>query len=315
MIAQTNFRTKEIHLVLDLTANYVTSQDKLFVEALAGNDEALSAFVTSDKDNGWKKVVGSGSPWKQEGKTLFLSQFGNNFDLQMKSPIAQNKLIGVLNHLAGLGVKGFRLNNAKHFIISSDLSSETPNFNHRGGMEQYDFYTHGKSVYQPELGDVLHNFSRVVHNATGGDGFLTIRDDSAARAEVFVSHNTKKFGFDLPRFVFLNKFLQSTNTDIPKRLYTGFENLKSTIDISTLWMQVPYKPENFLKSGLDGSAYNLFMSLLPGVQIVPIEALNYAQNKTELTKKLEEAREGPVFQHGDFEYMLSENDTAFAYAR
>lgn len=296
-----------------MTANYVTSKDKLFVDAVTGVPDALSAFVTADRSNDWKKVVGTGSSWRQEGKTFFLSQFDDNLDLQMTSPVAQSKLIGVLHHLAGLGVKGFRLNNAKHFIVSSDLSSETPNFNHGSGMDEYDFYTHGKSVYQPELGNVLHNFSRAVYNATNGEGFLTISDDSATRAEVFVSHNSKIFGFDLPRFVFLNKFLQSSNADVPKHIYTGFNNLKATIDMMTLWMQVPYKPNNF--KSLDASAYNIFMSLLPGVQVVPIEALNYAQNKTELTKKLEEVREGPVFQHGNFNYLLSENDTAFAYTR
>lgn len=313
MFAQTNFRTKDIHLVLDLTANYVTSKDQLFVDAVTGVPDALSAFVTAEQSNDWKKVIGSGSTWRQEGKRFFLSQFDDNIDLQMTSLVAQSKLISVLNHLASLGVEGFRLNNAKHFIVSSDLRSETPNFSHRSGMDEYDFYTHGKSVYQPELGDVLQNFSRAVHNATNGEGFLTISDDSATRAEVFVSHNTKIFGFDLPRFVFLNKFLQTSNADVPKRIFTGFDNLKATIDMMNLWMQVPYKPDNF--RSLDASAYNIFMSLLPGVQVVPIEALNYAQNKTELTKKLEEAREGPVFQHGSFDYMLSENDTAFAYTR
>lgn len=277
--------------------------------------ESLSAFVTSDKTNNWKKVGGSESAWKLHGKTNFLSQFGDNYDLQMTSPVAQRKLIGVLNHLAGLGVKGFRLNNAKHFIISSDLSNESPNFNPQHSMDQHDFYTHGKTIFQNGLGDVIHNFSRAVHNATEGEGFLTIKDDSATRVEVFVARNSTLFGFDLPRFAFLNRFLQSSGSDVPKRLFSGFANLKETIDMATLWMQITYKPENFRETGLDATAYNMFMGLLPGVQIVPLDALNYAGNKTEVIKKLEEARESQVFQHGHFDYMLSENDTTFAYTR
>lgn len=241
-----------------------------------------------------------------------MSQFGDNYDLQMTSPIAQSKLIGVLTHLASLGVKGFRLNNARYFIISSDLSNESPNFSHQHGMDEYGFYTHGKTIYQDGLGDVIHKFSRAVHNATDGEGFLTIKDDSAARVEVFVAHNTSLFGFDLPRFAFLNRVLQSSGSDVPKKLYAGFANLKETINMLTLWLQISYKPENF---HFDPSAYNMFMSLLPGVQVVPLEALNYAGNKTEVIKKLEEARESQVFQHGSFSYMLSQNETAFAYTR
>lgn len=74
---------------------------------------------------------------------------------------------------------------------------------------------------------------------------MTIRDFSDSRAEVFVSQNTKTFGFDLPRFLFLNKFLQSSGADVPRKIFTGFENLDLTIDKSTLWMQVAYKPDNF----------------------------------------------------------------------
>lgn len=299
---------------MDLTANFVTRNDKLFEQAIAENadPEVLSAFVTNDRLNDWKKVGGNQSAWKLEGRTYFLSQFGDNIDLQLSSPIAQNKLIDALNHLAGLGVKGFRLNNAKHFIVSSDLSNETPSLNHQHGMDEYGFYTHGKTIYQPKLGDLIHKFSKTVHNATGGDGFLTIRDDSAARAEVFVVRNST-FGFDLPRFVFLNKFLQSSDDSVPKKIYNGFDSLKNTVEMMNLWMQVTYNPEHF--KVLDNTAYNMFMSLLPGVQVVPIEALSNSQNNTKLIKKLAEIRENQVFQHGNFDYLLSQNDTAFAYTR
>jgi len=312
-----DYKAEDIHVVLDLTANYVTRNDELFKAATSAGaePEVLSAFVTSDKTNDWKKVGGSESAWKLEGKTYFLSQFGDNIDLQMTSPVAQRKLIDVLTYLVGLGVKGFRLNNAKHLIISSDLSNETPNFGHQYGMEEYGFYTHGKTIYQNGLGNVIYEFHKAVQNATDNTGFLTIRDDSATRVEVFVARNTSSLGFDLPRFVFLNKFLQSSGSGISKKLYAGFNNLNQTINMLTLWMQIAYKPENFKTANLDAAAYNMFMGLLPGVQVVPLDALNYDGNKTDVIKKLEEARESQVFQHGSFDYMLSQNETAFAYTR
>lgn len=57
------------------------------------------------------------------------------------------------------------------------------------------------------------------------------------------------------------------------------------------------------------------MGFLPGVQVVPIDALSYAGNKTEVNRKLEEARSSQVFQHGKFDYFLSKNQTAFGYTR
>lgn len=133
-----------------------------------GDAEALDAFVTNDRDdNGWLKVGGKESAWKKEGKTFFLSQFGDSYDLQMKSPVAQEKLKGVLKTLVHYGVKGFRLNNARHFIVSSDLGPEAPSLNHNANLGEYGFWTHGKTVFQLGLGDLIHNFSKAVHNATG----------------------------------------------------------------------------------------------------------------------------------------------------
>lgn len=302
---------------MDLTANYVPRSDKLFKQAIAPNADGniLAAFITSDTVNNWKKVGGTESAWKQEGQKYFLSQFGDNIDLQMSSPDAQKRLVGVLNHLAGLGVKGFRLNNAKHFIVSSDLSDELPNTKHNGlTLNDYGFYFHSKTTYVDGLGALLRNFSRAVHNATGGDGFLTIHDDAANRAEAFVAGNSTLFAFDLPRFEFLNHHLMQPSTaETPKKIHSSFDVVTSTIDKQALWMQVSYSPDNF--KALDATAYNMFMSLLPGVQVVSAKTLNYAGNKTELIKKLEDIRQSQVFQHGNFDYLLSYNDTAFAYTR
>jgi len=108
---------------LDLTANYVTRKHPLFMKAIGNDEEAKSAFVSTKTqyNNDWKKVNSDGSAWKKEGDDYFLSQFGDNFDLQMTSLVAQQTLIDALKRFIELGVKGFRLKNAKHFIINKDL--------------------------------------------------------------------------------------------------------------------------------------------------------------------------------------------------
>lgn len=301
---------------MDLTPNYVTENDELFKEAVKSeqstDDQFLSAFVTSDRENNWLKVGGSEKAWKKHENRFFLNQFGEHYDLQMSSPVAQQKLIKTLEKLIDLGVKGFRLNNAKHFLISSDLSDEEPDSEKTGKtVGTYEFYKHKHTTNQPGLGDIIRVFTQFVHNKTGGEGFLTIRDDAAERVENYVIGNTTVLGFDLPRAAFLNN-VQSSSTYAPKLLHTGFSVLQKTLNFETLWMQVSY---DTLKTGLDAVAYNMFMSLLPGVKIGPLELLNASASTGDTFKKLNEARESPVFQHGAFDILLSQNDTAFAYTR
>lgn len=299
---------------MDLTANYVKKNDPDFIKALGGDEEAKSAFISTKtkQDNGWKKVNSDVSAWKKEGSDYYLSQFGDYYDLQMTSPVAQQKLIDALNKFVDMGVKGFRLKNAKHFIINEELKSEQPK-NNPGASNDYNLKTHGQTVYQDGLGDVIRNFTKVVHNSTGGDGFLTITDDAKSRAENLVISNTKFYGFDLPDFKFLNSFVGKSSADVAKNLHNSFETISTDIDMSSLWLQVAYRPSDF--KALSSAAYNLFMSFLPGVQVVPIETFEFAVNDTKVLTKLKEARDSPAFQHGDFNFFLSANETAFGYTR
>lgn len=316
------YEAHNIHLVLDLTPNYVSQDDELFKSATqqVPDPEALSAFIVSENTNNWKKVHGNQSAWKQVGKNNFLSQFGENYDLRMDSEVAQNKLNEVIRHLASLGVKGFRLNNARYFIVNPDMKDETHNpIDHKHMMDEYEFYTHGQTIFQDGLGDLMRNFSRTVQNATNGEGFLSINDDLSARAEVFTISNTTQLSFDLPRFGFINAHLKGDTSDKIRKLYNAFKNLKNVVDIDNLWMQLPYSHDSFRSSEhqnrLDASAYNMFVMLLPGTPIVSLNAINYGENKTETVKKLEEIRESKAFQHGKFDFFLSVNETAFAYTR
>jgi solute carrier family 3, member 2 len=309
------FRAQDLHVVMDLTPNYVGEGDPTFQEAIKNDvtdeDQFLSAFVTSKTENNWKKVGKSEPAWKKHGNRFFLSQFGEKYDLQMSSEVAQQKLKNTLEQLIDLGVKGFRLNNAKHFIVSTDRSDESPDSEKQGSdQSNYDFYLHTKTTNQPGLGDVIRVFTQFVHNKTDGEGFLTIRDDAAKRVENYVISGSKVLGFDLPRLAFLNN-IQSSSDDAPKLLHTGFDILKTTINMDTLWMQISY---DNIKNGLDSIAYDMFMSLLPGAKFGSLDNLKAAA-ENEHFKKLDDLRDSPVFQFGSFDVLLSHNNTAFAYTR
>lgn len=291
--------------------------DELFQAAIKGDEEKLKAFYVNDKaDNNWKKFNSSTSAWKTVGNKKFLSQFGEHIDLNMGNEIAQEKLINVIQHLASKGVEGFRFKNAKHFIVNQEFKDEVPHNNNPTSFvaSDYGFYTHIQTTYQPELGNVLHKFSNEVRKATKGEGFLTIRDDAGHRLETIKFNDTKVLGISLPRFDFINSKLNLKGSDSEKSatyLKTGFDGINDSIGTSNLWMQIAYDQKDFKEIG--ASTYNVFISLLPGVQITSLQSLK--SNNTELFKKLQEVRESPVLQQGTFNYFVSSNSEAFGYTR
>jgi Alpha amylase, catalytic domain len=306
-----NIRAEEIHIVLDLTPNFVKESDDLFQSAIIDNpvEENLNAFVHAKASNNWVKFNGTLPAWKKVKTTYFLSQFGDNIDLNMNSSVAQQKLIDVIKQLAEFGVKGFRFNNAKHFLVdmglkNEDHSSDRPTAHVVG---EYGFYNHHQTTYRDGLGDVLHIFSRAVFNATEGEGLLTIRDDVSSHLEKFKVKNST-IELSIPRLDFINHYLKP-KAENARFLYEGFNVVaKELSDLQNLWMQVDYDEKDSQEIG--ASTYNVFTSLLPGVQITSLSSLKF-DNSTFI--KLQELRDSPVFQQGNFNFTLSANSTAFGY--
>lgn len=298
--------------MLDLTPNFVKETDPLFQSVIADtpNKDNLNAFVHSVAENNWKKVGSSTPAWKKVKTTYFLSQFGDNIDLNMHNSVAQEKLIGVIRHLVDIGVKGFRLNNAKHLLVNMDLKDEVNTASPTNYVVgEYGFYNHHQTTYREGLGDVLHIFSNAVFNATNGEGFLTIRDD-ASHLDKLKLNGTNIIGVSIPRFDFINQYLK-TSADNAKRLHTGFSAISNDgVDVSSLWMQIEFNQKDTEDIGVP--AYNLFTSLLPGVQISSLDLLKFDNSSYD---KIQSVRDSPVFQQGNFNFTLSANNTAFGYVR
>lgn len=300
---------------MDLTPNYITNEDKLYIDAR--NDTSLRAalVVTSQGNalNTWRSVLNENAWSTFDNENKILSQFGQNrFDLRLNNDIAKTKFKGVLSHLIGLGVHGFRLDNSKHFIISSELKDEKPSGKAETTVGDYNFHTHTQTTFVEGLGGLLAEFKHLVANQTKGLGFLTIKDDITYNPEVYKINEL--FGFDLgPHDNQVHKLLAEDNVSVSRKLNSAFATMQERFGEST-WMQWWYNKQDFT-SGLDASTYNIFMFLLPGVPIVDLEALNYATNMTELMKKLSDNRLTPVFMHGDFKFFNDVNSTVFGYTR
>lgn len=309
------YKAKNIHFVIDLTPNYVTKNDELLKKAFNNDAESLGAFVTSDKELNWKKVSGGGSAWEAKGDKFFLKQFGDNYDIRLNHNIAQERLKGVFSKLVDIGVKGFRLSNAKHFVIKESglendeiLTPSKPGYN----MEDYEFYKHSQSTYRPELGELLHDFNKYIKNITNDEGFFTIKDDISGHVDKYFVN--KVLGFELPRFGFINSLLHSPESAKAKLLKDNFDSVSTHFSsLSSQWMQIEYSPKAY--AHFEESAFKLFIGLLNGVQIASFDDLINVKNSTDIYTKLQKEHKTPVFQHGNFEYYLSENANAFAYSR
>ncbi|XP_070490298.1 uncharacterized protein CD98hc [Chironomus tepperi] len=309
------FKAKNIHVVIDLTPNYVTSDDELLKKALGGDIESQAAFVTSDKKTNFKKVKEGGDAWEDQGNNkYYLKQFGTNYDLRLDNALAQDKFKGVLAKLAEVGVKGFRLSNAKHFIIKEGVFQDNAVVPdpHGLGVDEYLFYVNSQTTFQKGLGQLLHDLNSYVKNITNDEGFLTIKDDLSAHMKDYAVGEF--LGFELPRFGFINSIFHSPDATKAKILKDNFDKIHEHLSSdSTKWMQIEYGKHAY--ENFDESAFKLFIGLLNGVQIASFNDLVNINNNTDLYTKIQKEHETTVFQHGSFESYLSEDATAFAYSR
>lgn len=319
-----NFKDTNIKVIFDLTPNYVTTDNELY--KLAGTNETYrSAFVwreTARFPNNWLSKVPNaktnGSAWQlAQANNYVLSQFGeNNIDLQMNDPIVKDLFKGVLRQLARMGVKGFRLANAKHFIINKNIPDDHSISRNPGAVHtDYSFWTHSDSTNQPGLGELLHEFWQVVNNETDGDGFLSVSDYIEA-PNVF-QHKPDEYGFDLPILVNLTATLHTPNdsSTVAKKLYNQLSKTFPKPEVS-VWLQWPYEKVAANNAKIGTSEYNIFLFLLPGVPVGSMNDFTGFGNETiEEIKKLESFRKSPSYQHGTFNAYNVLNDTVIAYTR
>ncbi|EDS36767.1 CD98hc amino acid transporter protein [Culex quinquefasciatus] len=321
------FGDHDIKVILDVTANYVTRNDPLFKEATASADAPQrSAFVwrqSSEKTN-WLEVgtTDRSSAWKPLDSQLILGQFGaDRFDLQLSEPIAKDKLKSTLRRLAELGVSGFRLANAKHFIVDragKDDEVASPAADKSLTHDHYDFWTHAHTTYQAGLGALLHELALEVRNYTKGDGFLSVSED-IVRPEAFAVDGSQ-LGVDLPEYGNVETILKAPITaesakiirdDIERTL--NETNLYSAVNGGKPWNQWPYDKASL--ANVPASEYNVFMFLLPGVPVVPLDVLNYGDGSHAIVESLNKFRKSPSFEHGSFAIYTDANATSIGYTR
>lgn len=307
------FNEQGINVIVDITPNFVGKDDELLKKALE-NELYRSAFIWYDgakEPSNWLSKSGQ-SAWREiEPKKFILSQFGENrFDLQLNDKFAKEKLMETLKELIGIGVKGFRFANAKHFIVSKEFKDEKPEGT--GIHTDYEFWMHSRTTYQPGLGDLLYEFSEFVKNNTNNEGFVSVTEN-ILKPEAFYRKDTTQLAIELPIFGLLPHTLAVNAANSSKRLHTELTQIVNQLGNAS-WPQWNYDAKALEKSAIGLSEHHAFIMLLPGVPIASLDAFR-SQNLTSYLNELEEMRSTPSYMHGSFEAYTNANDSIIAYTR
>ncbi|KAH8293408.1 hypothetical protein KR054_000201 [Drosophila jambulina] len=302
-------------VILDLTPNYIPKDSQLVQDAIA-NPEKRSALVwvsgKTSAPNKWLKVGGNSSAWEKLDDSYLLSQFEEgHYDLKMNSTIIRNEFGGVLRHLIGLGVQGIRLKNTKFFVLSDKLDDEEPSpvpkdFNL--GEGDYGFYDHKQTTFQSGLGDVLYDYLSIVKNASD-EAFLSVAEDVIQPQVYQLSDVPGVNGIDLPMYGDFVKVLSKSKPE--KSLKSNLENTLFQAGNDS-WLQWNFA-DVFVDTPQDPSALAMFLSLLPGVPVVPVDAVEYTNVTEETYRQIEMLRKSASYMHG--ELTLFNADPLVAFSR
>lgn len=316
------YKESGIQVIVDLTPNFVTKDFELFENASNAEvgSELLNAFAITTNPNlkGWVKIDAKNdeTAFIKHGKHFFLSQFGDNIDVRMDNPLIKKEFYKVLEKLVEIGVKGFRLKNAKHFIIQDTEKAEgvrTDGNANKYSMGEYKFYDHSQSTYSVELGNLLEEYARFIHNKTNDEGFLTVTDSITGHEDKYMSRSSQ-IAFDLLKTSVIKELsIKTPLSSIPKRISNVFDSLADKISLSSVWMQLPFTDESY--QGHEPSAFYMFISLMRGVLIAPENAFINSGISNEMIKNLREERKKDAIQFGKFEVVLAANESAIGYTR
>ncbi|XP_039151868.1 uncharacterized protein LOC6727150 isoform X3 [Drosophila simulans] len=311
------YQGSDIRVILDLTPNYVAKNSQLMQDAIA-NPEMRSAFVWRSGakvlPNNWLKVGGNRSAWEKVGDNYVLSQFEDGYyDLRMNSTIVRNEFGGVLKHLVELGVRGFRLKNTKFFALFDSLEDELPSSSPKDfslGPNEYGFYSHNKTTFLFGLGDVLYDYLSIVKNSSD-EAFFSVAEDVMYPQTYQLSRVPGAYGIDLPMYGNFVKVLSKSKPDTPLR-----KELENTLALSgnDSWLQWNFA-DIYVDTPQDPSALALFLSLLPGVPVVAVDAVAYKKVDQNTYQHITNLRKTASYMHGNLIFYQADPLVAFSRQR
>ncbi|XP_030373719.1 uncharacterized protein LOC115623487 isoform X2 [Scaptodrosophila lebanonensis] len=308
-----HYKNSDVRVILDLTPNIMSKDSRLVKEALTDVTKR-DAFVWVNgagaaEPTNWLKVGGNRTAWEKVGDSYVLSQFDDGFyDLKMNNSLVRQEFGDVLQHLIGLGVHGFRLKNTKFFMLTPNLADEDVSTfpkDLNSDVSSYGFYNHKRTAFQEGLGDVLYDYLSIVKNASA-DAFLSVAED-IIRPSAYEISNAGPLGIDLPIY---GRFVHTLSSPLPNENVQL--SLNQTLEMGKGWLQWDFGVVE-AKPKIHHSAIALFMSLLPGVPVVPANSFMYNEVSAQTYTNIELLRKSPSYMHGEIKMYSA--DPLVAYSR
>ncbi|KAI5631507.1 alpha amylase, catalytic domain-containing protein [Phthorimaea operculella] len=196
---------KSVKLIVDLTANFVSTGHKWFVASANGSAEFDKYFVwAAGKDvnpdtnqpnppNNWKSLayVSPAWNWSETRQQHYLHQFrSDQADLNFHEAAVVKRFDDVLNKWVAAGANGVRLLKARHLLVNLDLPDEAMSSKPSGASHaEYGFYEHKHTSDQPQLENLFAHWAHLVRGANNENVF-TIREDGVLKPDWYKQHNS-----------------------------------------------------------------------------------------------------------------------------
>jgi glycosidase len=118
---------REMAVIVDLVLNHTSRSHPWFGESLSADPEYADWYVWSDTDPGWSGPEGQ-QVWHHLGGRWYYALFWEGMpDLNLRNPAVTEELHDVARYwIEDVGVDGFRVDAAKHFIEVGRAQENTP---------------------------------------------------------------------------------------------------------------------------------------------------------------------------------------------
>ncbi|XP_026314893.1 uncharacterized protein LOC113226478 [Hyposmocoma kahamanoa] len=192
-------KKNSIKVIVDLTANFVSTSHKWFQLSVNRTGEFADYFVwnvskDTDADTGrpklpnkWNSVLGGEAwTWNGQRQQYYLHQYAvEQPDLNFHN----DKVVGHFSHVIKIwmaaGASGVRLQKARQLVVNSTFAEEILSNNKDSGLKDYNFYWHTQTSDHPMLESLFGHWSHLVKTIGGDESVFTIAEDGVLKPEWF----------------------------------------------------------------------------------------------------------------------------------
>ncbi|XP_058789888.1 neutral and basic amino acid transport protein rBAT [Phymastichus coffea] len=315
-------KSNEQNIILDIDPNHSSDQHEWFKKSIEREEPYISYYIWSDgkkspnsdillPPNNWMSING-GSAWtfNEKRQQFYLHQFNSSQpDFNFHNSTVINEFSEIFKHWINLGVKGFRIANARHLVEDKNLTDDSTGLEYPAESASHHSLLHVHTIDHSDNAHVLRIWREVVKNHTNGEGLFTMSDEVQ---QIWLQTNNRPTAIDIPQTAdFFYNIDPTVSAVALNKSITEILAIKEApwpgLDLSG--KAVPLKKR--IAAGVAESLILMTM-LLPVTPIIKYHDIR--SNNTAFTTLLE-TRKNSAFLFGDTKTDVLNNGTVFVYTR